>query len=271
MQNTASILSMMASYVILFLRFFLLIATAPTVLTAPKFTTAPVCLPFLGQGINFKDCEEALHDFDTKKKQGGYHGNLFASTDPTDANRKLRAFGRNSDIVGKLHTLPLGSGWKTCSTGIDLVDPAPTYKAYAWNDLSAAIRHLLHECTRRSFVGGVLVHDGFEFIVANPHTGLVDDTCMAPPKPLGMSLRRCIAHRVGVNAAQAQSHAGPSAGQASLLSVAGRLAQEGSEDGSSRPLKRPRLGPNGQPSGLPPPAPDPTGPPALAIPSSSLI
>lgn len=261
---------MMASYVILFLRVLLLAAIAPTVHAAPKFKTKPVCLTFLGQGIDFKDCEEALHHFDTRKKQGGYQSNLLAPTDTTDANRKLRAFGRDSDIVGRLHTLPLGSGWKTCSIGIDLVDPAPISKAYAWNDLSAAIRHLLRECTQRSFLGGVLVHEGFEFVVVNPLTGLVDDTCMAPAKPLGMSLRRCIAGRLDVNRAQDQSHAGPSAGHASLSSVAGGLAQEVSEDGSSRPLKRPYLSPNGQPSGLPP-APNPTGPPALAVHSSSRI
>lgn len=254
----------------LFLRVLLLVAIAPTVHAAPKFKTKPLCLTLLGQGIDFKDCEEALHDFDTRKNQGGYQNNLLATTDPTDANRKLRAFGRNSDIVGRLHTLPLCSGWKTCSIGIDLVDLAPIYKAYAWNDLSAAIRHLLQECTRRSFLGGVLVHEGFEFVVANPHTRLVADTCMAPAKPLGMSLRRCIAGRVGVNTAHDQSQAGPSAGHASLSSVAGGLAQEVSEAGSSRPQKRPHLGPNGQPSGLPP-APNPTGPPALAIPSSSRI
>jgi len=97
-------------------------------------------------------------------------------------------------------------------------------------------------------VGGKLALRDFEFVVINPLSGIGLDTCLAPPKPLSMSLGRCIEAR-----GRAREQIANNLDQTPLFHSLARML-----DAAHQPVSRPLLRPTATRGGYIPPMPSAT-------------
>jgi len=104
----------------------------------------------------------------------------------------LRLFGRKSVSVDRHHILPQAYRWATCSIGFDLPSVTPNSMLLEWRDLFDGTRKLTNTCVHRHGMGGKFLYKGLEFVIINPVAGIAEDTCLVPPKAVGLPLGRCV-------------------------------------------------------------------------------
>ena len=151
------------------------------------------CQPAFGVGILDADCHHALWDWATQSiREDVWHA-------PRDQPAQRHFFSRDPYWIAQ-YRMPQGFAYRTCSVGIDILDPPPGVQPQRhvegdWLDMWDQFVQILRHCVVRYGIGGSARSGSFSFTIINPNTGLGRGLCMQSNLNIAMNMARCIAER----------------------------------------------------------------------------